>query len=63
MIGWKFVNNEKPDSLEGAHHKRTLWTTFEILFPTGLVLPSAHFNDNVHFWLSERRHEGRLLFS
>lgn len=62
-MDWTFVNNKKSVSLKEAPPSRALWTTFEILFPRGPVHPSAHFDDNAHFWVSARRREGHLLFS
>lgn len=63
MIAWKFANNEKSISLEATHRFRADGTVPEMLFFRELVLPSARFNDNEHFQLSARRHEGHLLFS
>lgn len=62
MIAWKFANNEKSISLEGAHHFGAYWAMLEMLFLIEMVLPSAHFSDNEHFWLSARRHEGTFYF-
>lgn len=62
MIAWKFASNEKSISLGAAHRFRADLTTLEMLFLRELVLPSARFNDNEHFWLSARRHEGIFYF-
>lgn len=54
MIAWKFASNEKSIPLEATHCFRAYWTTFEMLFPRKLVLPSARFSDNEHFELGRK---------